>query len=310
MAFEITYEVDYRGLKDLVNAITRLFVEGQIGEGSSLVEAVQGGGDHFAQTWLDVAQSKFRYSQGNYAKGVIGGIKYPYEGNPLEYRITHSSTIATDLEYGTNSFDMKKMLDTSDKVRISKDGKRYLIIPFRHGTPGAKSNPMPKDVYKEAKQLNVSYNSGKFEEGSIKNFKTIADADLLRANNPVTVMRRTYDWGERLNYVNGSKLDSKSIYKNMVKFQNNPNIIREKFSLGKFTINVENETENFGDYSAYMTFRAMVEGSPGWIHPGIKPMNILGETKQKCEGLIMQGLAKGAEEDIRRAIEYREQGLI
>jgi|WetSurMetagenome_2_1015567.scaffolds.fasta_scaffold158295_2 hypothetical protein len=34
------------------------------------------------------------------------------------------------LELGTAPFDLKRMLDTSDKVKVSKDGKRYIRIPF------------------------------------------------------------------------------------------------------------------------------------------------------------------------------------
>jgi hypothetical protein len=35
-------------------------------------------------------------------------------------------------ELGTSPFDAKRMLDTSSKVRVSKDGKRYIRIPFEN----------------------------------------------------------------------------------------------------------------------------------------------------------------------------------
>jgi hypothetical protein len=45
----------------------------------------------------------------------------------------------------------------SPKARTSKDGGKYLIIPMRHGTPGAVTmKPMPQEIYEEAKKLSSS----------------------------------------------------------------------------------------------------------------------------------------------------------
>lgn len=63
------------------------------------------------------------------------------------------------LEEGASAFDMKQKMLESAKVKIGKDGKKYLTIPFRWGNPGANmdsdvfSGIMPQEVYEEVKQL-------------------------------------------------------------------------------------------------------------------------------------------------------------
>jgi hypothetical protein len=54
-----------------------------------------------------------------------------------------SAEVYTDLPYargieeGTPARDMKRMLNSSLKVRVTAKGKRYLIIPFRWNTPNS-----------------------------------------------------------------------------------------------------------------------------------------------------------------------------
>lgn len=70
---------------------------------------------------------------------------------------THKAS--RDLEYGRGPWDMKPGLLNGPKARISKRGKKYLLVPFRHRTPqGATpdqnfSGVMPKDIYQAAKML-------------------------------------------------------------------------------------------------------------------------------------------------------------
>lgn len=61
------------------------------------------------------------------------------------------------IEEGAYPFDMKEGFMKSSKIKIGKNGKRYLIIPFRWSTPGALgesevfSNKLPKQVHQIAK---------------------------------------------------------------------------------------------------------------------------------------------------------------
>lgn len=299
--YSIIFDVDYSALKDLVRHI-----ETRMQTASALREAIQVAGDFATQQWLNTAATRFKHSQGGYARGIVAGIKYPFQGDPLHYRIEHTARYALALEEGFDSFDMKKMLQTSDKVRISKDGKRYLIIPFRHGIPGTKGlREMPKEIYKEAKGLRHSAATNTFREGSIRQAITMRDADLLRSSNPDKVIRNVYAWGDRLKDVDWpleKKSHKTNIYEGMVRFQANPNVNRAKFNTGKFVFNEHNSSDFRGDYSIYMTFRIMHEDSSGWIHPGLKGMYILKETVERIRQPVLKMLGEAAKTDLQKIL--------
>lgn len=67
------------------------------------------------------------------------------------------SKLALMIEGGASSFDMKEGFKKSSKLKYDSSGNWYLIIPFRHATPGAIgeselfSNKLPQDVYNLAK---------------------------------------------------------------------------------------------------------------------------------------------------------------
>lgn len=342
MNYQIVYDIDYSKIYELINHI-----EQNLGKEAELPQAVEAAGDLAVQTWLNVAASKFKHSQGEYANGIVSGAKYPYQSDRLHYKIIHTSPHAKSLEEGFGAFDMKKALDTSTKVRIGKDGKRYLVIPFQHGTPGTTSiRSMPKEVYDKApvyqrevimgkvkysldetrtgaKNMRHSIAVKMYSEGSVKGARDLADAELMRRNNPERVPRTMYAWGDRIKtdqpllraepkeYTISDKATGEkfkvtspphktSIYENMLRFQNNPNINR--FNMGKFIYKAHNETANMRNSSSYMTFRIMKEDSQGWIHPGLSGMFILKETRERIEQPVMMLLGEAAKKDLESVI--------
>ena len=148
---------------------------------------------------------------------------------------------AAEIETGRPARDMKKNLQTSQRTRVAKQGKhagqRYLIIPFRHNTPGytAHADALPKPIYRQAKALEASRVTGM--------------KSRLSASGHV-VPQRQYQWGERLPAGLAPKLKAHhatDIYAGMVRFNT---------SAGK------------GKSSAYLTFRVMGEWqSDKWIIP-------------------------------------------
>jgi hypothetical protein len=62
------------------------------------------------------------------------------------------------IEEGASAFDMKEGMLRSQKAKVSKNGGRYITIPFRFGTPGAIgdsdvfSTIMPDAIYEVAKE--------------------------------------------------------------------------------------------------------------------------------------------------------------
>lgn len=145
---------------------------------------------------------------------------------------------AQDIETGRPARDLKKMLDTSLKVRVNKKGLRYLIIPFRHNTPGnaAHAKPMPDDVFQQAKMLSLSTITGHGRRLSG------TGAWSTKTQAPATVRQRFYHWGERLA---------------------GDNIPRNQQGM----VRMNTATGAGKKSSSYLTFRVMSEKSKGWIVP-------------------------------------------
>jgi hypothetical protein len=168
-------------------------------------------------------------------------IKYTMSG-AYEAEIASDYKYVEDIESGRPPRDLKRMLDTSMKVRVSKKGKRYLIIPMRHNAPGgdAHAPEMPSNVYAEAKNLSASSITGHGTRVSG------TGAHDIKTKSPYLVRSRAYQWGGRLPAGMAPKLKpthKTDPYAGMVRFK-----------------------EKTGG-STYLTFRVMVEGSSGWIVP-------------------------------------------
>lgn len=152
---------------------------------------------------------------------------------------------AEDIENGRPARDLKKMLDTSLKVRLNKTGHRYLIIPFRHSTPGAKAvgQSMPGAVYAKAKKLEASMVTGQSTRLSG------TGAMDIKTRTHLTVPQNVYKWGGRLppGMMGPNPKGKSDRFAGMV-----------RFNTGK---------PGGKQQSAYLTFRVMSEKSKGWIIP-------------------------------------------
>ena len=200
-------------------------------------------------------------------------IKTEISADGYSARIYSDDPMAGPIETGMPARDLKKMLDTSPKVRTAKSGKhagqRYMIIPFRHSTPGnsALGSAMPAAVYQQAERLTKSRVTGKVSMRSGLN------ASSLRTKGPLMTMRSTYKWGGRL--------DGPSIPKNlrgMVRFDTSSGAQKS---------------------SSYLTFRAMTEWSNGWIVPA-KPgtyivKSVSEQALQMLDSEVRAAIASAAE---------------
>lgn len=100
------------------------------------------------------------------------------ETGPFSALVWSDYKYAEQIEEGRPAYDLKKMLLTSNKTRLSKTGKRYLIIPFQHNVKS-----LPKAVYAAAKQLSPS--------------RVVGMTTRISATGAV-VPQRKYLWGGRL----------------------------------------------------------------------------------------------------------------
>lgn len=234
------------------------------------------------QRWIDNAMGAFHRPTGKYLLGIEEGLSYPFNNDEYRGAVINDSPHARFVEDGTNRHDMKSALWTSNKVRISKKGKRYLIIPFRHGTPSSGSHEggkgaaratlqtMPKSVYEMAKTLSISRQTG----ASVKR------------NNPTgrPVIRHGYQWGDRLkaqdlNIAGLGGLNKRTNWKSSP-------------YAGMVKMNDKGQT-------TYMTFRIMHEDSKGWIHPGTPPNKIVERTWNEMQPVVQAAIGNAAEKDFR-----------
>jgi hypothetical protein len=173
---------------------------------------------------------------------------------------------AAEIETGRPARDLKKMLDTSEKVRRTEDGRRFLVIPMRHNTPGkgAHARPMPQGVYALAKALEPSrvVAAGTRPSGEVTRLSPKSGMHPSPNQSPyltsthskqaAEVVRRQYAWGGRLTAggLKAAGLDATSAkrYAGMVK--------------------MDTSTPGGSKSSSYMTFRIMMDSQTGkWIIP-------------------------------------------
>lgn len=187
---------------------------------------------------------------------------------------------AEDIETGRPARDLKRMLDTSNKVRRTTSGKRFLVIPFRHGTPGngAHAQAMPAVVHSLATAMAPSRVTAMGQRpvghtvhlspktGMTPASKQPAFLSSTANKQAATTAQRSYAWGDRLSAAAlkqaGADAGQVKRYQGMVK--------------------MDTSTPGGAKSSAYMTFRIMMEGSSGWIVPA-KPGLFI--AKKVAEGM-------------------------
>lgn len=216
-------------------------------------------------------------AQSDWMKGVHGAKLWSGEKDAYakSIKVTHtgdfSAVIEADYKYadeienGRPSRDLKKMLDTSMKVRLTTKGKRFLVIPMRHNTSGnnALAPAVPASVQGLAKSMtpsritkttqrpsgevtNLSPTTGMHAAGKQKQFLSNP-----KTQSAAMVTRNHYAWGGRLTAgmikgAGGSAQEAKR-YAGMVK--------------------MDTSTPGGAKSSNMMTFRVMMEGSKGWVIP-------------------------------------------
>jgi hypothetical protein len=228
--------------------------------------------------WGKEAHSAFRHTSGNYIQNIH--VNYPLTTR-MHGAVTNTCKYADALERGVTADERRQILFTSHQVRVSKKGFRYLVIPFKHGTPGAITmRPMPADIYKQAKELSFSVPTGSYYEISkqlagasrkdidlIKQFgspSTMAKPRGTLANNIPLAARFQTMWGKRLTGVGG-------IHEGMVRMGNKRN-------------------------TEYMTFRVMSEVGKPWR--GTKPLKIMAKTASKMKPHVQGIIRTGLNQDI------------
>ncbi|MCQ2577552.1 MAG: hypothetical protein MJ176_03360 [Treponema sp.] len=115
-----------------------------------------------------------------------------HEKGPFDYIVGTNSRNMERIVEGQKAYDMKETYPFARKSRRTKDGRGYLIIPFRWGTPNDKGgarahyrNVIPKELKKIVERFKVTINTK--EHHLEPNYR----GELIE--------RQEYFWGDRLN---------------------------------------------------------------------------------------------------------------
>lgn len=195
----------------------------------------------------------------------VGSIDWSFDGNASAV-VQSNFKNARQIEEGRPAYDMKQMLQTSVRTKMSKEGKRYLTIPIRHNTPGSGVNApaMPPAIYAHAQKLNMSRITGSF----------------MGANaNGRLVPRNMYRWGAGNN-------DPMARLKSGLVPRLQPHHKTDQYA-GMVRMPTEDKK------SQYLTLRTMSESSTGWIQkakPGLFILRDVATFMQADTGNILNEL--------------------
>lgn len=218
------------------------------------IHAIAGLAQAAQERWIAYASGELTLPSGHnmrrwsgaYAESIVITKERATAGEFVCFRVTATDPKAAWLEYGTSPWDMKQLLSRSHKVRRGRRG-RYLIIPFRHGTPGTlvvgaySGREMPVLVHTWWLARDRSWVTGSYQEPSV-----------LDPN--VSVTRLTYRWGDRLTARDVEALG-----------------LDPEHPPGKHLVGmVKMGHPDNNRHNQYLTFRTMSERSPpwSWQHPG------------------------------------------
>jgi len=294
MSLDINIRVDSQ-MRDMIAAL-RIMGRGILPHTFAAIGESMG---EIQTTWINTARTTFNKPTGRYIHGIEAGVMYPYEGNPMIGMVVNTfHPVARYLEDGYGPFDMKKALDTSKQVRMSKPDKhgnrhKYLIIPFRHGTPDSSGQEratlgtMPPDIYELARNLAQSQRLSSYKEPS---------------PNQGEAVRHTYAWGDRITQMEiiektGADWGSRS------KMVADPRYYQDQTYTWKsspYAGMVRMQSGPEPNRSTYMTFRVMSETSDphSWWHPGIPAYRVAQRARDKAMPNIVRRVRIAFEQDV------------
>lgn len=187
----------------------------------------------------------------------------------LRYQVVCAHRIASDVEYGRPPYDMKPALLGGKAHRETKKGKRYTIIPFRHGVPGTQLfTPMPKDIYAKAFDLESSHTGA----GPMRAFRASTTAGGGRGHGRLVGYRRGVKWNGRLTGTEGAhppRLHQITMNRQTGAPLATPIRYQHKRGIYEGMVRFEQNTAK-GRQSTYVTFRTVSDNSDpqSWFHPG------------------------------------------
>lgn len=253
---------------------------------------------HLARSHLvGLAKKHLHTSLADYIKGIQPS-HFSHNGTGFDGRVEVMGSLPFMVEHGAKPWDLRITLlkDGTRKLKESKEGHKFLHVPFRHAGPGAEGvtgSPMGSQFTASKNPYSRAFKGGFSESQARKLGESIHTAgQALSAtkstftsaavpNTPgltMTTPGKGTSWGDSLPPNMAPILRSRhttDIYEGMVR--------KEKF--------YESKAQN-----SYMTFRTISQnpntkrsdaGGVNWTHPGIKERHLIPKV-QTYVGMIFE----------------------
>lgn len=191
------------------------------------------------------------------------------------------------IEYGRPPRDLKAMLNTSDKVRRTESGKRFLVIPMRTNVKKLKE----AGLYGMAKALEASSVAAQRQRpsGEVTHLSPKTGMSPAKNQSPfltsiktrqhTTVNQNIYNWGQSLKL---SQVGEHKWAAGMHRFEKSTSKSKSKGS-------------------AYLTFRIMMEGSGGWIVPAQPGMFLAKKVRDEMQPKANTAFAAAIDRQLGKA---------
>ena len=212
---------------------------------------------------------------------------YPYQGNPLAVAIMNTAPYARILEEGHAGFHLPSHIDWhGPNVRTSKDGRRYLIVPFRHYTPGKASggtssmrarSTMSKEVYFDAKQ-------------ALMGDRTTASARAAR--------ERLDAAGPRLSRAYSLPAFPPALRRRAELEEGRPGYTHRAGPYAGLTRRTQVTKSGVVQGAGFYTFRALTEDSVGWYIPAFPGYHAARDTVAAVQDQVREIAGAAARQDV------------
>ena len=260
----------------------------------SLSRAVRSLAEQAHEQWVSYAMGTpmpsgliIQNRTGEYARSIL-----LHQTGPFSAEVSTTLPYAESIEHGMPARDLKKILDTSNKVRVSqKTGKRYLLIPFRWNTPNSVlGRAMPQPVYNwwQAEGRERSLITGTYQRvtGAGPEGRNAHRYDI-HTRKLITTPGRTYTWGSRL-----GKADLDAL-----------GVVGKHATHMVGMVAFRDPTAKKGSKDGkYLSFRTMVEGSPGWKSPAVPGKWPARTVTEIVQPLATKAFEQAMQEDIARLL--------
>ena len=191
---------------------------------------------------------------------------------------------AVAIEEGSPARDLKTILNSSMKVRLTKDGRRYLIIPFRWNHPNSVlGQQMPESVWDWWHQPSMKASA---IVGTYKRISGTGAFDI-KTRRRATVPGWRYQWGTRLS---SGDLSGMGVSGNTAQRLAGMINFRKPGASGG------------SSHSQFVNFRTMIEGGKGWLAPAKDGKWPAQTTANQLRPVAEEAFARAVEEDVRRLL--------